>query len=454
MIKKKKNILPYIISILFLIPICILASFYPVETLIGTLVIVVSIIIFVSIFHKRDKTLSYLACLLLLSLYLTSDINIGGVGLRVDDYIAIFMTIGLFSIIYSKKGYFKNVSIIKWLVIYLSYCFLITLSHLIFNDLNPILILYFIKEIQYFVYFFIFYHLSRNYSIFENHFKKYFLFVALLTIGWGVFQLITGNIFGYYGIGIISISAPSQSGIVLFLTSLFLFYMSLTIKEKRKSFLPTIVSLISVALTFATISRTAISVLIGIIIVYLLISMFRRWNFKKIFIGVCFSILLTPLGITLIGDKLGYSILERFSRFGQGAAGRMDFWKSFLEQSSTLGHIFGNGKGFMQEIVGTFTLKADSQYVRLILEVGVIGLVLWLLMLGSILIFSIKHLKISYYDSLFLFLLTLSFMIVGITQEGYLVSIQGSLYWIISGYFIGNIIRKKFFEKNTDTMKL
>lgn len=439
---KNKN---YVLCLLVLlvIPLGVSVSYYPRATLAGALAIFITVIIMTRMVSQRDQTLSKLINLLMMNLFLIPGINISGISFRLDDYIAIFLTIGLFLLLVNNK--YKNAGqlLINILFIYLGYSFFITLINIIFNDLNLILILYFIKEIQYFIYFFVIYYLAKNHENFQNNFKKYFLISALITIGWGIIQLVTGNIIGYYGIGIISVSAPSQSGIVLFLISLFLFYMSLIEKNKIKTYFLTVASLASIALTFATISRTAISVLLGIILLYLFISLFRRWNFKKILIGLYFFILVSPVGIILIGDELGYSIIERFSRFSQGASGRMGFWQGFLSHSNNLGLIFGNGKGFMQEIVGTFTLKADSQYVRLILEVGIIGLIFWILLIVSILLFATKHLRTHYYDSLFLILLTISFIVVGITQEGYLVTIQGSLYWILTGYFIGNITRKK-----------
>src|SRR5699024_2682640 len=132
-----------------------------------------------------------------------------------------------------------------------------------------------------------------------------------------------------------------------------------------------------------------------IIIVYLLISLFRKWNFKKSMIIIYFLFLVIPISYLLVGDLL-YSILERFSRFGSGAATRSGLWQDFLSYSDTLGKIFGNGKGYMQEVVGTLTLRAYSQFVRLIIEVGVIGLVLWIIMIASIIIYSLINLKHAY----------------------------------------------------------
>lgn len=414
-------------------------SFNVIATSILTTVITLSIGIILLLLRYPQKTLRSLSFFLVLSIFLVPSINIGGAGLRLDDYIAIFFTLGIVIVTFKQDSYTLP-SMVKWLAIYLIYSSLITIAHLIFDDLEPFLLLFFIKEIQYFVYFIVFYYLAKQDNEFQKTISTAFVVVMVPTIMWGLYQLLTSNTTGDYGIGIISISAPSHSGIVMFISSVFMYYLSLSSEKKLNSFLLLLLSITSGILTFATGSRTAISTLIGIVIVYLLISLFRKWNFKKSLVTIYLSLLVIPISYLLVGDLL-QSILERFSRFGSGATIRANFWQDFLSYSDTLGKIFGNGKGFMQEVVGTLTLKADSQYVRLILEVGVVGLILWTLMISSIIIYSIVNFKYAYNDALFLLLLTVSFIVIGITQEGYLVTLQGSLYWMLTGFFIGNIVR-------------
>jgi O-antigen ligase len=422
----------------------VISSILPLETLSGTVVFLIVIVLFMLLFKNTKKTISLLSTVLILSLFLIPGFNYEGIGFRLDDLIVVLMSFILFIILFQQKK-IKMSPIIKCLVAYLMYSFLISVVHILLGELRPIYMLFFIKEIQYFIYFLSFYYMAMNNDNFSIKVEKVFVFSSLATLGWGVYQLITGNIVGYYGIGIISISAPSQSGVVLMVISIFMLYMS--IYNKRRSLFYTLAFFLASALTFATISRTGISILIALLGVYLLISMFRKWNAIKVLIGGYLIVLLVPLAYLLVGD-LVKSILERFSRFNEGASGRIGFWQHFLSQSDTMGHIFGNGKGFMQVIVGTFTLKADSQYVRLILEVGIVGLILWVGLISSILIFSIKNMKNNYHDSLFLFLLTVGFILIGVTQEGYLVAIQGSLYWILTGLFIGKISRKNKIEND------
>ncbi|MGD6900485.1 O-antigen ligase family protein [Bacillus infantis] len=437
----RKNSIVLVLLLLSLsLIIGILSSYYNQLFLVTSAGFVLGLLTMAFLFKMTQKTLSILSVSLLISLFLIPSFSFGNIGLRVDDFIVIFISLALFFVFLKYKN-FKMSAILKWLFVYLTYSFIISAVYILSGELKPIYMLFFIKEIQYFVYFLVFYYLALNKNGFSYTVRKTMLFVSLLTIGWGTYQLITGKIVGYYGIGIISVSAPSQSGVVLMLMSIFLLYMSLTTKKKSNSLFLTLTMFLSIAMTFATISRTAILILCLLLALYVTISMFNRWNIKKVLIAVYIAALMIPLSYFLV-DKLVMSVLERFSRFAEGANGRIGFWKGFLSHSDLLGYIFGNGKGFMQVIVGTFTLKADSQYIRLVLEVGIIGLILWTILIGSILIFSLKNLKNNYYDSLFLLIMTIGFILIGVTQEGYLVAIQGSLYWILTGFFIGKISRQ------------
>jgi len=390
------------------------------------------------------KTISVLSVLLIFSLFLLPGFEVGGLSFRAEDFLVVFITLGLmFLLIFTKTENYKVAPVFKWLIVYLVYCSVITIIRVFVSDLHPIYILFYAKEIQYFVYFIAFYYLARNSSKFVEYANKGLVSVSVITVLWCIFQLATGNIRGYYGIGIISVQNPSQSGVVLYLSSLYLLYMSLNAKKKKNAFMLTIISLLAAVMTVGTISRTAILVLIATFGIYMFLSLFRRkWNVKKVFIGAYLSVALVPVGFFLVGDLVS-SITERFSRFDDGANTRWEHWRYFLSHGDGLGEIFGNGKGFMQVIVGSFTLQADNQYVRLLVEVGVVGLIMWMMIMLSLVIFCMKNMKFAYNDSLFLLLITLGFMMLGVTQEAYLVAIQGSLYFILTGLLLGKIMREK-----------
>lgn len=417
----------------------ILSSYFPLQALFLVVGVLIALFIFLAFSRKPMQVLSFLLCALVLSLFFTPSVSISGASFRVDDVIVVFITIFLMILLFKREiGKNLNITTLKFIIVYLLFSLFITMVRIFFDDLNPIYILFFVKEIQYFIYFLLAIVLIISGERYYHHFQKAFYFGIVITLCWGVFQLLTGSIRGYYGIGIISVQNPSQSGVVFFLMTISLIYFSDT-EKGLKSAINLMLAVISMALTIATISRTAILVVVFSISLYLFISLFKRKkNTIKLLVGAYLLIPTLLISYFIIGDMLA-NVFERLSRFNQGVGFRTTNWEYFLSQGDWIGYIVGNGKGFMQVIVGSFTLKADNQYVRLIVESGVIGLLLWLMIILSILYVSFKNLKYQFNDSIYLIVLTVSFMVIGVTQEGYLVAIQGSLYWIISGVILGKI---------------
>ncbi|TCP24918.1 O-antigen ligase [Scopulibacillus darangshiensis] len=449
MILEKNNILSLLLALFVSISIGVLSVYGTMDFFIIGISLFISVLFFVFTVVKRNKMLSLFSQFLILSLILIPGISLSGIGFRLDDFIVIFLTLGLiFTFVYGRKRALNAPPIIKWVFAYLIYSLFISLVRVVFDHLQSIYLLFFIKEIQYFIYFIAFYYLARNKEGFSSKVRKTFFIASLITILWGLFQLVTGNIRGYYGIGIISVQNPSQSGVVFFIITIFLMYMSSTAEKRSHSLFLSVGSCISAILTVATISRTATLVLIVTFLLYLFISLCRKkWNYKKIFIAIYLSSAIIPLGYKLFAT-LGTSIFDRFSRIEEGTDTRLNHWGNYLSHSDTIGYIFGNGKGFMQVIVGSFTLQADNQYVRLLVEVGVVGLILWIILIGSIILFCFVNFKRNYTDALFLLLFTFGFIIFGMTQEAYLVAIQGSLYWILTGFFIGKMLRQNDLRNN------
>lgn len=435
----------YLLGALLAVMIGAITSFSPYISVALCIVSGVSVLLFVALTGYHKKTMSFLLTMLLISLYLFPDITISGLGFRFDDFLAIFMSFGLLFLVAKSKATdaIQAPIVFKWLVIYLIYSGAISTVALLFGELESIYLLFFVKEIQYFVYLVACYYLIKSYPKFDTTFRKAFSILSAVTILWGIYQLLTGNIRGYYGIGIISNQTPSQSGILLLMTTLMLLYFSISTTKKHSQLFFLISALLAAAMTIATISRTAILGLVAIFGLYIFFSMFRRkWNHKKIAISIFLVLAVIPLSYQMISSMIA-SVFERFSRFGHSANYRWNNWEYFLSHSDTLGHIFGNGKGFMQVIVGNFTLSADNMYVRLLVEVGAIGLALWMIFIFSILFYSLVNIKKSFNESMFLMILTLLFMITSVTQESYLVSIQGSMYWLLTGYFLAKISLKK-----------
>lgn len=452
MVYQKQNIILLLFTIILAAFVGFLVSIKPYESLIIAVTLFLLTIGIIFILINKDRALSLFSLMIILSLLLIPAFSLGELELRLEDFLVIFLTIGLIYTWLSKgKTNILPHSIYLSLIIYLIYSVLITFIQMSVNGTHPIYLLFFLREIQYFIYFFVFCYLATNLDGFIKKAQKVFLFVSVITIFWGIYQLVTNNIIGYYGIGIISTPTASQSGIAFFIITFMLFYLSTTADKNWQKFLTTCFGLLAAVLTVTTVTRTSIVVLGVFLLLYIFFSLFRRkWNFIKIYFIMFAGIIIIPIGYFLSG-RLFTFMLERFSRFRLGMEGRMTIWDGYLNNTDILGQLFGNGKGYMQVIIGSFVLKADNQYVRLIVEIGYIGLILWLIFIGSIIIFSIKNFKNNYTDSMFLLIFTICFLIIGLTQEAYMVTIQASLYWIITGFFVGKLIRNKSQSKQTIT---
>lgn len=421
----------------------VLAAYYDIYFLVFLLTVGTFSFFMLLLLKYPNKTLIFLCLLLVFSLFFISDIQIGGIGLRLDDFITIFLTLFLLLIFTFKKNTVTYPPGIKWfLLFYLLYSALISIVNLIVKDLHPIFLLFFLKEIQYFIYFISFYFLIMKYDH-TNKIVNMFTFGSISTVIWGTIQLVTGNYHGHYGIGTISAQTASQSGALFFIITTFFLYRSVATRNSFNKLVFFILSLIATIMTVATIARAALIVVLAVYVMYISFSIFRkRWNLKRIIIAIYLVVPACFIGYQLIGDTLDY-VIHRFSYLQAGVEGRVNHWIWFLGDSGLFGSIFGNGKGYMQVITGTFTLNADNHYVRLIVEVGVIGLILWCAFMASILIFGLTNLKTNYTDSMFLLIITLAFMLYSLSQEVFMVAIQGSIYWILAGFFIGKINREK-----------
>lgn len=396
----------------------------------------VTFLVFILLLSRGSRALELLSLGLIISLFLIPSVSVGGANFRVDDYISIFLGICL-PLIWKHLG--KN-RITSLIVFYLIYCIGISVVHLGLSGLRPLYMLFLIKETQYFLYFFIFYYLTLTTSFEEKAFRC-IRYLSALTMLWGLFQVLSGSSFGYYGIGIISSAASSHSGVVFLLITIFFIFDMERTKIKSHKLRYAIAAITSSLLTVATISRVSIVVLVTTWCLYFLISLVsRRISTKRVVISLYFIALGSPVAYFLLGG-MAHRILERLNNSSAGADTRMAHWSEFISNSDRLGLIFGNGKGFMQKITGNLVLGADNQYVRNILEIGVFGTIIWAFISIYLLIFAFKRRKTNYEYSLFITLLTVGFLALGITHEVFLVSIQASLFWIFVGVAVGKMDR-------------
>lgn len=400
--------------------------------------------------YKTEKTTIFLAFLLLIALFLIPGVSLGGIGFRLDDGIVVLLGLVILHAIYKGSGNLST-PINKFIIIYVTYMLLITFVNILFNDLPLFLGLFAIKEFQYFIYFFAFVYIMKSTWCREN-FTKTFLWSALISMIWGAYQLLFDAGVGFYGIGLMSETSSSQSGGAFYLISMFFLYLINYEHRFWHRVLYFILFCWSAGMVFATVSRTAILALGISYVVYLGFTVFRM-SAKRIIISVYVLALASPALYFILKDYLE-KIFHRLQNIDSGASYRANKWENLLSYSSDLGKVFGEGRGFAQTITGSLTLAIDSQYVRNILELGYVGSILFILIMLSIFIFAFRNIKKYYGESLFLILITCGFLVMSVTHEVFLVTIQASIYWILVGAFVGKIVHDKKHKMNKVTKQL
>jgi hypothetical protein len=414
------------------------STLYSTRFLIVMLAIMITSMIMIMLITNKEKTLLALGMLTVVSLLIVPKVSLGGVNLRFEDYLTVFFGIFTFGYITNKSE--EKPPILKWIIAYLVYSLLISLTQILLNDLSLIYLFYLLKEIQYFLYFVVFFYLSYRSENNSRSILRVVYVCSGATLAWGVIQMLT-TMRGYYGIGLISETASSQSGTIFFLITMFYMYRLNAVTKYRMLHLALV--FLSVALTLSTVSRTAIMGVVVCILLYAIITVITmRITTKKVIISIYSLAVGIPLAYMLIGSFFDH-IIARLSQATDSADERQQHWGMYFSRTDTMGVIFGKGKGFMQTITGGFTLGADNMYVRQIIEIGYVGLSIWLLIILGILRFCLANWKKFYPESLFILLATLGFLIMGSTHEVFIVTLQASFYWILIGWTMGKVIREK-----------
>jgi O-antigen ligase len=211
---------------------------------------------------------------------------------------------------------------------------------------------------------------------------------------------------------------------MLFFSFIFCFYQSLSIKSNTviKCF-ATIMLVLSVYCLYQSHTRTA---LIGFILFWsiFLWGFNRKYFFIFSFICILFAIFFSSLISNIIWKKVDQPDINR------ATSGRVELWEDYYQgfrESSLPEKLLGKGIGWKGQGAGF-----HSDYLSLLVTTGIIGLMLYLLILISLLydIFLRRHHKLSY--------LFLSILIsVGIMNFGSNAVISrfelSTLFWLLMG---------------------
>lgn len=401
---------------------------------------------------KKQKLQKVFLYLLIFSIFFSPRLG----KLRIQDFVlALTIIIWISSKKQTNKFYLafldKDIIILRRLIISsLIVSLLINIVYLSFGKItfNPSFI-YFFKELQYYILFAFF---SISY-LFSNSMLKVFNIFMGIQVAWGLWQIASGKLLGFYGIGLIGETGPSQTGLVYYMSfALAIGYLIDSIVEKSK--IRDIIKHIlfttaTIIVVMATASRTAIIAMGLSIILSLLIILFKKP--MMIFITAYLSIPASLfVFISLHNKKLSSKLnlntaFERLSRFSRGYSIRIAKWQKDINMILTYkpGWLIGMGTAIHNILRGTSTLGADNQYLRILYEKGFIGLAFWLMIIFKLA--SIIWNNKCYLGSLFYswFLVLLGMLITSVTHEVFYVVKISESFWLLSGIVVGKILLNK-----------
>lgn len=214
-----------------------------------------------------------------------------------------------------------------------------------------------------------------------------FLFLNFLSWGMGGLYIDTTSSFGtermvyFWGIRNSLSYCILPFGIVIFLS------LKTQLHPKWNGILGYLAILLNIFLAFSLELVTAIFALCVFALIYIIngnkYRKLPKWN--KLLIGILVG---TAIGVTGFGFQGNVSI-DLLLSLGKGTTfnGRTFIWNSVLSQIKGINWILGHGVGSEKsfEINGMFTATTHSQYLYILYESGLIGIVLfWWMIYGQL----------------------------------------------------------------------
>ncbi len=281
-----------------------------------------------------------------------------------------------------------------------------------------------VKEMQYFY---------VAYLIVENR-SRWTLgtldFLSLLIIGNGVRAIYQGEI-DYYGIGTFgSTRSPSLVGALYLFSTIWVHVRAKLLGSRERRWLGQMVVVAGFTCVLATISRSSIAAMGVYIFTYVVLT-----NLKLLpvfFAGLGLSTKAVQIA-ALFGSGIGVlaaKIIMRAGLVGSAAAERSNKWDYYLSAFQPLDYFFGMGKGYPNALESRLGLGVDSQYIRLIMENGLIGAIILVGILGTML----THIYRRGGEWVHAWAIVFAMMVLSVPLEALQVSKSGGYFWLLMFY--------------------
>ena len=361
------------------------------------------------------------------------------IEIRIEDILIVVLgLVWIASFLVSGKKTVEKPPLLFPILAWLGIGFFSVLTNWIFGNLELSRgFFYFLKEIEFFfLYFYLFYHIKSIDS--AKFIIKIWIFLGLINIGWIVYQTITGlELTYYYGpTAFMEPGGPFPSSgffliLFIFLFNILLFYYwNLNISKFKKGFLGVMVMVPGVGALISG-SRTSFWGLLFALFFTFLLGFLRKKNFRVFLASILLIILLSVSFIYFVptwpGAKRALDIKGVLWEYGREAGPtRINIFKALLEVVSKhpLNIFFGFG------VVG----EAHSQYMRNLIERGIIGSLVFFCLIFIIIKkswqgFSKNKDAFSISLSAGLLIATLTMLLMSIPTDPFMVVKVAEVYW-------------------------
>ena len=237
-------------------------------------------------------------------------------------------------------------------------------------------------------------------------FEKLILCFLIINILFFGYQIVTGRFFGDYGLVTLGCNGATAFSAIQIVSIFFINTIINTFKEKNKNFILNLNFLISIILIFFGLSigsRSATAVFISFIVLKSFIFIAKyfyvylktvkaaiKLKIKYIYNSFIFLIFIAPFSIFIFQFIINRGInltrllasLSFFTKTENIKMTRFEIVSQELERVPNIINFFiGNGFSYVESFAGNNVLRIGmhSQYSRFILEVGLIGLAIFLI---------------------------------------------------------------------------
>lgn len=394
--------------------------------------------------------------------------------LKLEDFLIVLLIISwfIYSLLRGQKLYISPLG--KPILIYLSLAFISTSTGLFLGWIEPVRAFFFyLKEVEYLLMFFITVNFIKD--IKDSTVAISAFLVGGLANGFYVlYQFLSGNvgvmgdtgIYRYYGFSMIGESGPAVTGNYFLLLFFFSATLAIFIRTtKPVKLILVICALLSIVGIVGSMSR--MSIWTGVIIcpIYFYLLVFRKQNKPKdiitIFAGlvlVFFTVFVTYREIKKLTPYVT-RVVHTENIAGLYISGRVEeIYTDYFKVIAT-NPMMGLGKSItgQQHIpgvgLGCFYAEAHNQYIRLLIEMGVIGLFAFLYLMFLIMRFSYRVFKNSSVHfaqamGLICFIYTIFLLVESLGQDAFVMTRTIELYWILVGLAM---VATKWEQKKLDS---